>query len=135
MTTDISDIAVTQAHPMSAIWAEAWHAWEKRGHWAACEVLLDHFGEPDSRVLDSEQARATSARVAGLREAASQGRAALQAMMDAWFGYHDAHSLTQPVTGAAGNAFDKALEARDEIDAALATPPPDASNADDVAGR
>jgi len=38
-----------------------------------------------------------------------------QAMMDAWFDYHDAHSLTQPVTGAAGNAFDLALASRDEL--------------------
>jgi hypothetical protein len=50
-----------------------------------------------------------------LREA----RDALQAMMDSWFDYHDAHSLTQPVTGASGNAFEKALAARDTIDAAL----------------
>lgn len=26
-------------HPMSSIWAEAFHAWEQSGHWAACEVL------------------------------------------------------------------------------------------------
>jgi hypothetical protein len=48
-----------------------------------------------------------------------EARDALQAMMDAWFDYHDAHSLTQPVTGAAGHAFEKALAARDMIDTAL----------------
>lgn len=52
-----------------------------------------------------------------------EARAALQSMMDAWLDYHDAHSLTDPVTGAAGNAFDKALAARDLIDAALTTTP------------
>ena len=53
-------------------------------------------------------------------DALVEARAALQAMMDAWLDYHDAHSLTQPVTGAAGNAFDKALAARDKIDTELA---------------
>ena len=51
-----------------------------------------------------------------LVEALEGSREALQAMMDAWLDYHDAHSLTQPVTGAAGNAFDKALAARDGAD-------------------
>jgi hypothetical protein len=53
-----------------------------------------------------------------------EARDALQAMMDAWFDYHDAHSLTQPVTGAAGNAFDRALMARDKLDATLAARTP-----------
>jgi hypothetical protein len=26
-------------HPLGPIWAAAWHAWEKDGHWAACEAL------------------------------------------------------------------------------------------------
>lgn len=36
---------------------------------------------------------------------------ALKAMSAAWFDYHDAHSLTQPVTGRAANAHELALAA------------------------
>lgn len=39
---------------------------------------------------------------------------ALKAMREAWLDYHDRHSLTEPVTGRAGNAMDLA-------DAALST--------------
>lgn len=53
-------------------------------------------------------------------EAGAEAIVALNAMMDAWFDYHDAHSLTQPVTGAAGNAFDKALAAREKLEAFVA---------------
>ena len=56
------------------------------------------------------------------REALVKARDALQAMMDTWFDYHDAHSLTRPVTGASENAFERALAARDTIDQALANP-------------
>jgi hypothetical protein len=56
-----------------------------------------------------------------LVEALKEARDALQSMMDEWFAYHDAHSLTQPVTGAAGNAFEDALAARDRADKALAS--------------
>jgi hypothetical protein len=52
-------------------------------------------------------------------EALIEARDALDAMMNTWLDYHDAHSLTQPVTGASANAFEKALTARDKIDAAL----------------
>jgi hypothetical protein len=58
-------------------------------------------------------------RIGELQRVAEQGEAALQAMMDAWFDFHDHHSLTQPVTGAAGCAFELALEARDKIRASL----------------
>jgi hypothetical protein len=37
--------------------------------------------------------------------------AAVLAMQKAWLDYHDAHSLTEPVTGRAGNAMDLATEA------------------------
>lgn len=73
----------------------------------------------DEEFTPSADARLIAAAPA-LYEALEKAEAALQAMMDAWFDYHDAHSLTQPVTGAAGNAFDKALEARDDARAALA---------------
>lgn len=51
---------------------------------------------------------------------AREAHDALDAMMNTWLDYHDAHNLTQPVTGASANAFDKALEVRDKI-AALST--------------
>lgn len=36
---------------------------------------------------------------------------ALEAMQEAYFDYHDANALTQPVTGRAGSAMDKAIAA------------------------
>ena len=44
---------------------------------------------------------------------------ALLDMMNTWLDYHDRHSLTEPVTGRSANAYDKAADARAEIDAAL----------------
>jgi hypothetical protein len=52
-----------------------------------------------------------------LREA----REGLQVMLDAYLDFHDANHLTQAVTGAANNAFEKALAARDALDAHLAS--------------
>lgn len=62
-----------------------------------------------------------------LLDSGQDARKALQAMMDAWLDYHDAHSLTEPVTGASANAFDKALAARDSLDEAIAKASPQPS--------
>lgn len=103
------------------------------GPWRLAEETREVFGPDKDRTicrahLDSSQ-RDYFETVANARliaaapdydAAAEQAVEALNAMMDAWFDYHDAHSLTQPVTGAAGNAFDKALAARETLEAAIA---------------
>ena len=48
-----------------------------------------------------------------------QSERGLNRMMETWLDYHDAHGLTEPVTGASGGAFDDALEARDAARALL----------------
>jgi hypothetical protein len=82
---------------------------------------LDHLSLAPSQIRRAAQAAYTivERRIGELQRVAEQGEAALQAMMDAWFDFHDHHSLTQPVTGAAGCAFELALEARDKIRASL----------------
>lgn len=70
-------------------------------------------------VLTREHLRQAADRIEQLTRTLEEARDGLNAMMEAWFDYHDAHSLTQPVTGAAGNAFDRALAAREGIDTAL----------------
>lgn len=67
---------------------------------AECDAAADLIEQLQARLAEAE----------GL---AQQAHDALDAMMRTWLDYHDAHSLTDPMTGASGNAFDKALDARD----------------------
>jgi|SRR3990167_4372697 len=50
-------------------------------------------------------------RIEKLHDAAEDMYEALQALLKCAFDYHDAHSLTQPVTGRVGNAMDQAIAA------------------------
>lgn len=44
-------------HPLSQIWADAFHAWEKDGHWAACESLAAALqARPDAALAGLSQA-------------------------------------------------------------------------------
>lgn len=56
---------------------------------------------------------AAELRLAEAERVIEQAAPALDGMMRTWLDYHDAHSLTEPVTRASGNAFDRALEVRD----------------------
>jgi hypothetical protein len=89
--------------------------------WSA-ELTDGELAVVEDRLPTEEEYRRWVIRDAAPEMAAllARARGSLAAMMDAWFDYHDAHSLTEPVTGRASNAFDQALNSREAIDALLA---------------
>jgi hypothetical protein len=113
----MTDIVEEMARAMAADQAKR-HYGIDRGPAEAWGALTE-YGRAERRAEAQAAYTIVERRIGELQRVAEQGEAALQAMMDAWFDFHDHHSLTQPVTGAAGCAFELALEARDKIRASL----------------